>query len=166
MRHIDILMISEGLDYVTEEARSAFLRLWFDISSAHELGRELIEDLDLWRFAPTPSGQESSSPRCSSMRCTRRSSCLSNSLSVGTPRLEATVSRSRARSSVVIPGDASATSDRSPAVLVGRRTTSESVPSSPSRKSSSAVQLGRHSMHRSVRHPARRGADDIAIEDR
>jgi hypothetical protein len=27
MRHIDILMISEGLDYVTEEARSAFLRL-------------------------------------------------------------------------------------------------------------------------------------------
>jgi hypothetical protein len=48
MRHIDILMISEGMDYVTEEARSAFLRLWFDIRSAHELGRELIEDLDLW----------------------------------------------------------------------------------------------------------------------
>jgi hypothetical protein len=47
---IDILMISEGLDYVTEEARSAVLRLWFDIRSAPELGRQLIKDLDLWRF--------------------------------------------------------------------------------------------------------------------
>jgi len=38
---------------------------------------------------------------------------------------------------VVIPGDASATPDRSPAVLVGRRTTSESVESSTSGCSSS-----------------------------
>jgi hypothetical protein len=50
----------------------------------------------------------------------------------GTPSLEATASRSRARSSVVIPCEASAMSDRSPAVLVGLRTTSESVPSSTS----------------------------------
>jgi hypothetical protein len=73
------------------------------------------------------------------MRCTRRSRSASNSVSVGTPRLEATASRSRARSSVVIPGEASATSDRSPAVLVGRRTTSESVSSSTSGCSSSDI---------------------------
>ena len=73
------------------------------------------------------------------MRSTRRSSSTSNSLSVGTPGLEATASRSRARSSVVIPGEASATSDRSPAVLVGQRTTSESVSSSTSGCSSSDI---------------------------
>jgi len=43
------------------------------------------------------------------------------------------------RSSVVIPGEASATSDRSAAVLVGRRTTSESVPSSISDMSRRAL---------------------------
>ena len=73
------------------------------------------------------------------MRSNRRSSSTSNSLSVGTAGLEATASRSRARSSVVVPGEASATSDRSPAVLVGRRTTSESVSSSTSRCSSSDI---------------------------
>jgi hypothetical protein len=55
-------------------------------------------------------------PRCRSMRSTRRSRSATNSLSVRTSRLEATASRSRARSSVVISGEASATSDRSPAV--------------------------------------------------
>ena len=49
------------------------------------------------------------------MRSNRRSSSTSNSLSVGTAGLEATTSRSRARSSIVVPGEASATSDRSPA---------------------------------------------------
>jgi hypothetical protein len=42
------------------------------------------------------------------MRLTLRSSSMSNSLSVGTPGLEATASRSRARSSVVMPAEASA----------------------------------------------------------
>ena len=73
------------------------------------------------------------------MRSSRRSSSTSNPLSVGTAGLEATTSRSRARSSIVVPGEASATSDRSPAVLVGRRTTSESVSSSTSRCSSSDI---------------------------
>src|SRR4029450_13272723 len=42
------------------------------------------------------------------MRLTLRSSSMSNSLSVGTPGLEATASRSRARSAVVMPAEASA----------------------------------------------------------
>jgi hypothetical protein len=42
------------------------------------------------------------------MRLTRRSSSISKSLSVGTPGSEATASRSRARSSVVMPAEASA----------------------------------------------------------
>jgi hypothetical protein len=42
------------------------------------------------------------------MRLTRRSSSISKSLSVGTPGSEATVSRSRASSSVVMPAEASA----------------------------------------------------------
>jgi hypothetical protein len=42
------------------------------------------------------------------MRLTRRSSSMSKSLSVGTPGLEATASRSRARSSVVMHAEASA----------------------------------------------------------
>jgi hypothetical protein len=75
---------------------------------------------------------ELSIPRCSSMRLTRRSSSISKSLSVGTPGSEATPSRSRARSSVVMPAEASATLDRSPAALLGRRRTPESVPSSTS----------------------------------
>jgi hypothetical protein len=71
-------------------------------------------------------------PSCSSIRPKRQSICRSSSLSVGTPGFAGTPSRSRARSAAAIPGEASEPSDRSPAVLVGLRTTSEIVPASTS----------------------------------
>jgi hypothetical protein len=73
----------------------------------------------------------------------REGSSTSSSLSVGTLGLEVTASISRARSSVVIPGEASATSDRSPVIhrLTPGRLRDGSEMSQPGQRPTKGVQM-------------------------